>query len=467
MPVAEDLAFTPATELLDAFRSRSLSPVEVTEALLRRIEEVDADLNAFVTVTPEAALEQAGRAEAAYARGETGALLGVPVSVKDVVPTAGVRTTMGSLLFEDWVPDFDAPLVERLRDAGAVLLGKTNLPELGWKGDSGNRLCGPTRNPFDRTRTAGGSSGGAAAAVAAGLGPLAHGGDGAGSIRIPAAFCGVVGLKPSHGRVPYAPGGALELLVSEGPLARTVRDAALLLDVLAGEDARDRLSLPAPRTPLRAACERPVAGLRIAWSPDLGHAVVEPGVARAVATAVDAFTELGCHVAEVAVPWPDPLDDLRLLFSTAYAGLHASGYGRGLHDVEDLLDPGLLAVIEEGRRHSAADLTAAHLRRLDFAETVRRFMAPWDLLVTPTLPTTAFEAGRDHPESVAGRPCGVYDWLPFTYPFNLTGQPAVSVPAGLVDGLPVGLQIVGRWRDDATVLAAAAAYERVRPWNQR
>jgi aspartyl-tRNA(Asn)/glutamyl-tRNA(Gln) amidotransferase subunit A len=454
-----ELAWLSASELLKHYHARTLSPVEVTAAVLERIEALDSTLNAFVTVTPALALAAARAAERAYAAAEPPpALCGVPVSVKDVVPTAGVRTTMGSRLFADWVPDFDAPLVERLRGAGAVLLGKTTVPEFGWKGDSGNPVNGPARNPFDPARTAGGSSGGAAAAVASGMGPLAQGGDGAGSIRIPAAFCGVVGLKPSHGRVPYAPAGALELLVSEGPIARTVADAALMLDVLAGPDPRDRMSLPPDGPPFADACGRGVGGLRIAWSPDLGHADVDPEVASVARDAAGALAELGARVEELGERLDDPHDDLELLFATAYAGLHLDGYGlQGDHDTSRL-DPGLRALIERGERHSAAELAAAHLRRLRFCDRVREYMQSFDLLVTPTLPVTAFRAGDDHPAGSTP-----YGWLPFTYPFNLTGQPAVTVPAGLAGGLPVGLQIVGRWRDDRTVIAAAAAFERARP----
>jgi aspartyl-tRNA(Asn)/glutamyl-tRNA(Gln) amidotransferase subunit A len=454
----DELVWLSATELVARYRERSLSPVEVTRAVLAQIEAL-APVNAFVTVTAELALEQARAAERAYADGgATPPLLGVPLSIKDVVPTRGIRTAMGSRLFANWVPDIDAPLVERLRAAGGVLLGKTTVPELGWKGDSGNLVNGPARNPFALDRTAGGSSGGAAAAVATGMGPLAQGGDGAGSIRIPAAFCGVFGLKPSHGRVPYAPAGALELLVSEGPLTRTVADAALMLDVIAGADPRDRLSLPRAEPD----CEpRGPRGLRVAWSPDLGHARVSPGVLRVAEEAAGAFEDLGAHVETVSIPWADCHDELELLFSTAYAGMELDGWGPGAAGSPDLLDPGLAALVERGRRHSAAELTAVHLRRLRLCDRVREFMDGWDLLLTPTLPVTAFEAGADHPPGAAGP----YDWLAFTYPFNLTGLPAATVPAGLDEGLPVGLQIVGPWRDDAGVLAAAAAYEGARPWS--
>jgi aspartyl-tRNA(Asn)/glutamyl-tRNA(Gln) amidotransferase subunit A len=460
-----NLAELPASDLLIAYRSRALSPVEVTVAALERIEALNPLLCAYVTVTPELALDQAHAAERAYREARVSAeqsLLGVPASVKDVVPTAGVRTTMGSRLFADWVPDHDAPLVERLRRAGAVLLGKTNLPELGWKGDSGNRLVGPTRNPFDPARTAGGSSGGAAVAVATGMGPLAQGGDGAGSIRIPAALTGVFGMKPSHGTIPYAPAGALELLVAEGPLTRTVDDAVLMLDALAGFDPRDRLSLPRPASSFREALQDDVSGLRVAYCPALGHPVA-PEVAAVVGDAVAVFeTELGCRIEQVPAPWADPNEIVDVFFASAYAGLHAGGYGIGADPDAALgeLDPGLARLVTRGLGLSAADLTRAHLALLRFADQARAFMEAWDLLLTPTLPVTAFVAGEDQPPGSASP----HDWLSTTYPFNLTGQPAATVPAGVADGLPLGLQVVGALRDDATVLAAAAAFERARPW---
>ena len=327
--------------------------------------DLDPVLNAFVTVIADEALAAARDAERLYARaGPRPALCGVPLSIKDVVPTAGVRTTMGSRLFADWIPDADAPLVERLRDAGAVLLGKTTVPEFGWKGDSGNYVNGPARNPFDPARTAGGSSGGAAAAVACGMGPLAQGGDGAGSIRIPAAFCGVVGLKPSHGRVPYAPAGALELLVSEGPIARTVADSALMLDVLAGPDPRDRLSLDRPGRRFADAVELGVRGMRIGWSADLGCARVDPAVAQVAAGAVQRAVRARRAVARGRARASEtPGQDLELLFATAYAGLHLDGYGPTYQgDAErarELLDPGLRELIESGEARTAAELTAA------------------------------------------------------------------------------------------------------------
>ena len=454
----EELCFLPATELRARYQLRQLSPVEVAEAVLERIARINPTLNAFVTVTAEQALVQARAAERAFAEGSAGVLAGIPISLKDLTTTRGIRTTRGSLLTADWVPDFDAPVTERVYAAGAVLLGKTNTPESGWKGETTNRVAGSSENPWRIGRTPGGSSGGAGAAVAAGLGQLAQGTDGAGSVRIPASFCGIFGLKPSYGLIPYWPGSAVESLAHVGPMTRTVRDAALMLDALAGPDPRDRSSIPAAGGYL-AACQGGVAGLRVAWAPDLGFGRAEPAVEQAVEDAARAFEELGTRIEQVEPGWSDPFPIVDVLWTTGMAAGEPN-----LEAVRDQLDPGRVPVIERGLRYSGVELARAALERNQFYETVRRFVEPYDLLLTPTVPVTAFPTGQDHPGTVNGRPTNYLNWTVFTYPFNLTGQPAATVPAGFVDGLPVGLQLVGRFRDDATVLRAAAAFEQVRPW---
>src|SRR5829696_130032 len=297
--VNESIAYLSASELRDRYRTKAQSPVEVTRAVLDRIDRLNPVLNAFTVVTAELALEQAHAAERAYAAGDAPPLAGIPISIKDLTPTRGIRTARGSLLDPDWVPDEDAPVVERLYAAGAVMLGKTNTPELGWKGDSGNRVFGPSFNPWDLTKTPGGSSGGAAAAVAAGLGPLAQGSDGAGSIRIPAAFCGIFGFKQSFGLVPQYPPSAVGDISHLGPMTRTVADAALMLTVIAGGDPRDRFSWSSGVDYL-ADLDQDVRGLRVAWSPDLGYAKVEPDVREATAASARTFETLGCIVEEAS-----------------------------------------------------------------------------------------------------------------------------------------------------------------------
>src|SRR5436309_6477723 len=305
---ASDLCFTPATELGRLIHAKELSPVELVDAVLQRIERLNPVLNAYLTVTAEAAREQARAAEARALRGERhGPLDGIPYSVKDLEPTAGVRTTYGSMWFEHHVPVEDGAVAARLKATEGILLGKTNTPHFGYKDMCDNLLGPPCRNPWNLERTSGASSGGAGAAIAAGLGPLAHGSDGAGSIRIPSALCGVFGLKPSYGRVPYHPNSDyFTLRAHQGPMARTVRDAALLLQAMAGPDHRDPLTIDAPPDDYVAACDGDLRGLRVAWSPDLGFAAVDPEVGAIVERAARRFAELGCEVEAPAVAWPDP-----------------------------------------------------------------------------------------------------------------------------------------------------------------
>ena len=455
-----DYSYVSAVELKDLYRRGELSPLEVAKSALERIEKVNPQLNAFVTVTAEVALQQARAAEESYRKEEAGLLAGVPGSLKDLTCTRGIRTVRGSLLHEDAVPDFDAPVARSLQEAGMVLLGKTNTPEFGWKGDSGNRVFGPTHNPWKRGRTAGGSSGGGAAAVAAGLGTLAQGSDGAGSIRIPCGFSGVYGLKPSWGRVPQYPPSAVEQLSHIGPMARTVRDAALMLNVMAQPHVMDRTTLPRERDYL-VGIDAGIEGLRVAWSPDLGYAAVEPEVREIAAAAARRFADLGCELDEVHPPAADPWEVVDVIWSTGFAGLFHDNFS----DVRERLDPGFVAVIERGQQRSASELASAYNRRTEYYHTWRLFMEEYDLMLTPTLPLTAFAAGDDFPETIDGRAMRYLNWTAFTYPFNLTGQPAATVPCGFAaNGLPVGLQIVGRWRDDMTVLQASAAFEEASPW---
>ncbi len=457
-----DLCYLSAFELRNLYRKRELSPVEVTKTLLHRIERLNPAFNPYVTVTCERALEQAKCAESAYIRGEAGILAGIPGSLKDLTPTKGIRTARGSLLYNNWVPDYDAPLAERLSNAGMVLLGKTTTPELGWKGDSGNRVNGPVHNPWMYGRTAGGSSGGAAAAVALGMGPIAQGTDGAGSIRIPCSFCGLYGLKPSWGRVPQYPASVVELLSHAGPITRTVKDAAMMLTAMAGAHPMDRLSLP-DSTDYLNEMDGDIAGLRIAWSPDLGYARTDPEVRTIAAAAAARFQELGCHVEEAHPGLSDPWDIADTIWSASFAGV----FKDNLNDVRHLLDAGLVSVIETGKCVSGAELSTAYGRRNDYYHGWREFMSAFDLFLSPTLPVTAFTAGHDHPGDIAGHPTSYLGWTAFTYPFNITGQPAATVPAGFAgNGLPVGLQIVGRWRDDVGVLRASAAFESLSPWRE-
>src|SRR5438105_3303408 len=379
-----------AADLAAGIARRKISPVEVVDAVLARIAALER-LNAYVTVDAEGARHAARAAERLVRRkgARLGPLHGVPFSVKDLLVTKGVRTTFGTPIYKDNVPTEDAPMVARLKAAGAIMIGKTSTPTFGWIGATHNLLVGATRNPWNLERTPGGSSGGASAAVAAGLAPLAVGTDGGGSIRIPASFSGIYGLKPTFGRIPVYPPSAAWSLSHVGPMARTVRDAALMLQVSAGPDERDASSLPAPGVDYVKALRGGVKGLRVAYSDTLGYAeVVDPEVREACGKAARAFRELGCRVEEIDPGWPSPFAAWRAIFAGGIATRLAS------------------------------------------------YTSEWA-------------------------------WSPFTYPFNLTGQPAASVPCGFTrGGLPIGLQVVGRRFDDATVLRASAAFEAARPWAQ-
>ena len=460
---ADELAFMPATELAMAIRDRRLSPVEVVEAVLNRIERLNPRINAYCTVTVEAARREAKAAEATVMRGERlGPLHGIPVSVKDLVITRGVRTTFGSRLYETNVPEEDAPLVERLRAAGAIVVGKTTTPEFGWKGVTDSPLFGISRNPWDAERTPGGSSGGAAAAVAAGLAPLAVGTDGGGSIRIPGSFCGIYGFKPTYGVVPVYPASATGTLSHAGPMTRTVKDAALMLQVMAGPDDRDPLSFPLTGESFVAGLDGGIRDLRVAWSPTLGYAVVEAEVRATVEAAVKRFGELGCRVEQVDHVFEDPDPIWATLFYAAFAArLHDA-----LAEWRERMDPGLVDIVEAGRKLTGIQFVQATFARATFTEAVRRFFTRYDLLLTPTLAVPPFAAGLGQPPS---HPKGSHlSWVAFTYPFNLTGQPAATVPCGFTrGGLPIGLQIVGRRLHDATVLRASAAFEAAAPWADR
>jgi aspartyl-tRNA(Asn)/glutamyl-tRNA(Gln) amidotransferase subunit A len=464
---ADELAWLPALELAARIRQKAVSPVEVVDAVLARIERLNPQINCFCAVTAEEARDAAQSAEVSLMTGEAlGLLHGVPVSVKDLVFTRRVPTAAGSRLFADHVPEEDAVCVERLKAAGAILIGKTTTPEFGHKGVTDSPLCGVTRNPWNPALTPGGSSGGAAAAVAAGLGPLAVGTDGGGSIRVPASFSGIYGLKPSFGRVPMYPRfpGWHGVTVA-GPMTRTVRDAALMLDVMAGPDDRDMHSLPAPVGPsCLEACETGIAGLSVGWSPDLGHAVVDPEVLALCAGAAEQFESLGCHVEVVSPSWDDPEE----IFRVRAAAETWAAWGERLDTDGDRLDPTLVALLRFGRTITIAQYLGAVNRQGDFWTDVQRFLARFDLLLTPTVAVPPFEVGRPAVKEINGRKASPLGWMPFCFPFNLTGQPAATVPVGFTRaGLPVGLQIVGRRHAERTVLAASAAFEAAQPWAGR
>ena len=466
-----DLALASAGELMTLYRRGDASPVEATQAALDRIERYDGVLNAFRLVDAERALADARASEARWRGGTpTGPLDGVPATVKDLVLTRGWSTLRGSQLVDPGQPwDDDAPAVARLREAGAVLIGKTTTPEFGWKGVTDSPLTGTTRNPWNPVMTPGGSSGGAAVAAAMGMGVLHIGTDGGGSIRIPASYSGIFGLKPTAGRVPVWPPSVFGTLSHLGPMTRTVADAARMLNVIARPDRRDGLALPPDGMDYMAGLEDGVAGLRIAVDAvPAGHTVL-PEVAARVREAAAVFADAGATVSEAG----PGLAGLGQIFLAHWAGGAAHLLAPFGADARARMDRGLIATAEIGQQVALLDYLAAEQARGEFGVRLSLFFADHDLLLMPTTPQTAFPVGRNEPEHPDG---GTWqDWTPFTYPFNMGGQPAASVPCGLADtggpngggpdgGLPVGLQIIGPRYADALVLCAARAFERARPF---
>ena len=452
-------------DLGEAIAAKEVSAMEVLDAILARIEEVNPKINAVVTLAAETARQEAKAADEQLAAGK-GPLFGVPVSIKDLIETKGLRTTFGSQLRQDYMPEQDAVLVERLRAAGCPIFGKTNTPEYGLKFATDNQVFGVTRNPWNLERTPGGSSGGAAAQVAAGMGPLAVGNDGGGSIRVPAACCGVYGIKPHFGRVPSWPRhNAWYTLNHEGAIARTVRDAAAMLDIMAGPDARDWKSLPDQGIHFLEACEGDIKDLRVAWSPTPGYGRVEPEVEALCQSAAQAFADMGCVVEEASPNLPG-LDQVFLGIIVPRVLVQ---FEQELpENFAEQLDPVAAAFLPLAQAMTARDAVAAIYGNYAMWDALIPFFQKYDLLLTPTVATPAYGLWQFGPTEVAGQPVASALEPFFTFPFNMTGQPAASVPAGFThEGLPVGLQIVGRPFAEATVLRASARFEEARSWAGR
>jgi len=460
---ALDLCYMPATELAAAIRAKDVSPVEVVIAILARIDSLEPQLNAFATLTPELALDSARLAEKAVMAGDLlGELHGVPVTIKDLTMTAGIPTQRGSKIFSGYTPENDAPFVTRIKQAGAIILGKTTTPEFGWKGVSQSPLTGITSNPWRLGYNAGASSAGAGVGAAAGYGPLHQGSDGAGSIRMPSHFCGVFGLKPTFGRIPNLPIPNNDQTSHIGPITRTVADAALLLKIMAGPDPIEHTSLTAPPPDYPRLLHDEHSMPKIAFSLDLGHARVDPQVSRLVNAAATVFSNLGCDVEEVTPAFGPLGPELGRFFWS----VHELNQAQYLDEWEQEMDPGLVACIRAGSGHSADEYLAMRARKLAYVQQIHEFMQDYDLLLTPTVSVAAFPADLLQP---ADWPQHSWDWLSwaeFSYPFNMSGNPAASIPCGFTaDGLPVGVQIVGKRTDELTVLRAAAAYESAKPWH--
>ncbi|MBS0533453.1 MAG: amidase [Proteobacteria bacterium] len=451
-----------AAGLTGLYSRRELSPVEVTRDALGRIDRFEPAITAFVLVDRDGALAAAQASEARWRKGEPMGLAdGLPATIKDIIDVKGWPTRKGSLTTPDTPAPHDAPAVARLKEHGAVILGKTTTPEFGWIGACHSPLTGITRNPWNLSRTTGGSSGGAVAAALLNLGVLHLGTDGAGSIRIPAAFTGTFGIKPSYGRVPAYPASAFTVLAHQGPLTRTVSDAALMLSIIGQPDMRDTTAWNTPAPDYRASLDDGVRGLRIAYSPRLGYVKeLDSEIEAAARKAAQVFTELGATVEEVDPGFAEPIAmEKNIWYAVAATIVDAVPPAQ-----REQMDEGLRRMAEFGRRVTLAEHLAAHAQRTELALHMLRFHERYDLLLTPQMPTTAIEAGRVTPAD--GRFGDEWiNWSPYTYPFNLTQQPAASVPCGFArDGLPMALQIVGPPRDDALVLRAARAFESARPF---
>jgi aspartyl-tRNA(Asn)/glutamyl-tRNA(Gln) amidotransferase subunit A len=456
-----DLADCGATQLLELYRTRQASPVEAASAVFARMDKLNDRLNAFCFMAPEQAAQAAVASRERWARGQPcGPLDGVPVSIKDLILTRGMPTLRGSHTVDANQPwDVDAPATARLREAGAVILGKTCTPEFGCKGETNSPRSGISRNPWNPAKTPGGSSGGTAAAVAAGMGPLSVGTDGAGSVRIPAAFCGNFGLKPSFGRVPAYPLSPMGTVAHLGPHSMSVADAALMMNVLKLPDARDWTALPYDGSDYTAGLEDGIAGLKIAYSPTLGYAKVHPEVAAAVRAAVQQLAELGAKVEQVDPGFEDPLE---ITTGMWFSGMWMVWNSLTPAQQQQPVDPDFRAQAMLGEKISALELQRLWVRRGALGSHMRQFMQTYDLLVTPAVAVPAFDARPAG--QVPMDPSAMLSWTPFSYPFNLTQQPACTIPCGLTqDGLPIGLQFVGPMFGDALVLRAARAYERLRP----
>ena len=466
--VTMDPCSLPAVEMASLLSAGQISARELLEAHLARIDAVNPAVNALVTLTPEAAFEQAARADEAHAQGESlGLLHGLPVAHKDLAMTAGVRTTFGSPVFADFVPDTDSLLVERQRLAGAVSVGKTNTPEFGAGSHTFNEVFGTTLNPYDLERTCGGSSGGAAVALATRMLPLCDGSDLGGSLRNPAAFCNIVGFRPSPGRIPTTTAhDAWFPLSVEGPMARTVPDVALYLRAMAGPDPRAPLSIAESPDTFGGPLQRDLSGVRVAWSPDAGGLPVEAAVRAALAPVPDILSDLGCEVIE---DWPD-LSDAPSIFQARRAWQFALRFGPLLADHRHSMKETVVWNIEKGLSMTVADYAEACRRHTSLFGRVGEFMAPggkgFDFLACPVTQVVPFLIGVEYPTEIEGVRLETYiDWMQSCSNITVTTHPAISVPAGFTDGgLPVGLQIVGRNHADRAVLELARAWESATEW---
>ncbi len=463
-----ELVWKTAVELAALIRRGEVSAVEVLTAHLKRIDAVNPALKAIVTYLPELALELARSADEKQARGDSlGLLHGLPIAHKDLFETAGIRTTMGSPAFSDYIPESDDLIIARLKAAGCVTLGKTNVPEFGAGSHTFNSVFGATRNPYDTSKTCGGSSGGAAVALAAGMIPIADGSDMGGSLRNPASFCNVVGLRPTPGRVPqYPKGNAWSTLSVDGPMGRTVQDVALMLQAIAGYDSRAPISLEQPASVFAADLERDFAGVKVAWSPDLGGLPVDPAVTATIERQLPVFGDLGCSVEQAQPDFRDAYDIFQTLrawnFELSFAE-HFAAFG------EDAFKETIRWNVAQGKQLSASRISRTEARRTELFQRAREFLETYEFLLLPTAQVPPFPIEWEYPQEIAGVAMTTYiDWMMTCAYITVTGLPALSIPCGFTDaGLPVGLQIVGRPRADFAVLQLAYAFQEATRFYER
>ena len=458
-----DLCYTPATELAARVRAKDVSPVELVENSLARIEEVNPKLNCFCFTFPSEALDKARAAEAAVLAGEPlGPLHGVPIAIKDATPTKGKRTTIGSAIYENWVPDFDALVVANLEASGGIMVGKTTTPEFVFSSKTFSKLWGVTRNPWNPERTPGGSSGGSAAAVASGCVPLAEGSDAGGSVRIPASHSGCVGFKPHSGRIPFEwlP-TQWDTMFCHGPLSRTIDDAALFLHICQGPDERDHNTLsPALDVPIHTPWD--LSGMRLALNVDLGCYAVDPNVEANLRASAKALEDAGAVIEEVDLPWTREFPEVWWNYWCAFEAAH---FGHHLDEWRDQMTPIIVEAMERGAKLSAVDLMKTEVIYTQAWMALMPILERCDALLCPTESIPAPSVDYDEFASIEEAPGGKYVNMDMTMQFNALMLPALSVPSGFsTDKLPTGLQLVGRRYDDLTPLRIGAALEKVQPW---
>ncbi|MFO7795942.1 MAG: amidase [Promethearchaeati archaeon] len=464
----EDICYLPAYEMFEKIKTQELTSLEITEAIIERANNINKKINAYCTPTFDLARDMAKKADMAVKKGETlGILNGIPTSLKDLSLTKGIRTTFGSKIYEEFIPNVDSVYVKRLKNAGCVILGKTNTPEFGFKGVTDNEIFGTTKNPWNLNKTCGGSSGGAGAAVASGISPLAQGSDGGGSIRIPASLNGVYGIKPTFGRVPVYPKEYIfaHTLSAVGPLVRYVKDAALMLDAMKGYFEGYRYSLPDNNISYYKTIENTPEKLKIAYSLDMGYAkIIDSEVERSIMNSIEKLESLDWNIDKVRMKLRKP----ELAFYTIWTSEIAFSMKPKLNEWRNKMDPDLIRMIEGGLNYDGLSIIKAMDVRKNIYEGFFKVFKDYDLLITPTTAVTAFDLGKSFPSKINNQNVSPTAWQAFTFPVNLIGNPAASIPCGWsAESTPIAMQIIGKRFDEQKVLQVSKAFEDLQPWQDK